>query len=180
MGIVGRFVKISAACGVVAVGSLLHAPQARAATPLSPMDYIEIQQLVSRLNFTLDYCSNGGRDFAALFADDGQYVVDEGNGKPRTFRGVEQLASLAGGPDCAATSKPPRAYLAHVTENLVIEATDAGARGTAYAIYPGRKGKVFQEDVAGQVGLYRDEYVRTPKGWRVHSRRHETAPEKGL
>lgn len=168
------------ALAVVAVSALLHAPQVRAAPPLSTMDYIEIQQLVSRLNFTLDYCSNGGRDFAALFADDGEYVVDEGNGKPRTFRGVEQLAGLAGGPDCAVTSKPPRAYLAHVAENLVIEATDAGARGTAYAIYPGRKGKMFQEDVAGQVGLYRDEYVRTAKGWRIQSRRHETSPEKGL
>ena len=50
------------------------------------MDYIEIQQLVNRLNFALDYCGNGGRDFAALFTDDGQYVIDEG-GKLRTIRG---------------------------------------------------------------------------------------------
>jgi hypothetical protein len=162
---------------VIACG-LLHAPARAAAPALTAMDYIELQQLVNRLNFALDYCGNGGKEFAALFTDDGQYLVDEGDGKPRVFRGAEQLAGLAGGPDCALTRKPPRSNLAHVTENLVIEASDTGARGMAYAIYPGRKGKAFQEDVAGQVGLYHDEYVRTPKGWRVKVRRHETSPEK--
>jgi hypothetical protein len=148
-----------------------------AADKLSAMDYIEIQQLVNRLNFALDYCGNGGRDFAALFTHDGQYVVDEGDGKPRTFSGQEQLASLAGGPDCAATRSPPRVYLSHLAESLVIEPAARGARGTSYAIYPGRKGKIFQDGVAGQVGLYHDEYVRTAKGWRLKLRRHEVSPE---
>jgi hypothetical protein len=151
--------------------------QAHAAGKLSAMDYIEIQQLVNRLNFALDYCGNGGRDFAALFTDDGQYVIDEGDGKPRAITGAEQLAALAGGPDCAVTRKPPRLYLSHVTENLVIEPAGKGARGTAYAIYPGRNGKVFQDGIAGQVGVYHDEYVRTAKGWRLKLRRHEMTPE---
>jgi hypothetical protein len=148
-----------------------------AAKPLAAMDYIEIQQLVNRLNFALDYCGNGGRDFAALFADDGEYVVDEGDGKPRVFRGNQQLAALAGGPDCAALRTPPRSHLAHLAESLVIDATDSGARGTAYAIYPSRKGKVFSDEATGQVGLYHDEYVKTPSGWRIKSRRHETSPK---
>lgn len=159
---------------VLAMSQVPHA--ALAAEKLTAMDYIQIQQLVNRLNFALDYCGHGGRDFADLFTDDGQYVVDEG-GQLRTFRGPEQLASLAGGPDCAAVKSPPRSYLAHLTENLVIEPAAHGATGTAYAIYPGRKGKVFQADVAGQVGLYHDEYVRTAKGWRVKLRRHEVSPE---
>jgi hypothetical protein len=149
---------------------------AATAARLTAMDYIEIQQLVSRLNFALDYCGNGGRDFAALFTDDGEYVVDDA-GQLRTFRGTQQLAGLAGGPDCAVTRTAPRIYLAHVAENLVIEPAGKGVRGTSYAIYPGRKGKVFQEDVAGQVGLYHDEYVRTAKGWRLKSRRHEVSPK---
>jgi hypothetical protein len=147
-----------------------------AAGKLSAMDYIEIQQLVNRLNIALDYCGNGGRDFAALFTPDGEYVVDDG-GKPRSFRGPEQLAGLAGGPDCAVTRTAPRMYLSHVAENLVIEPSGKGAHGTSYAVYPGRKGKVFQADVVGQVGLYHDEFVRTPKGWRVKLRRHEVSPE---
>jgi hypothetical protein len=102
--------------------------------------------------------------------------VDDG-GKLRTFRGPEQLAGLAGGPDCAVTRTAPRMYLSHVAENLVIEPAGRGAHGTSYAIYPGRKGKVFQADVVGQVGLYHDEFVRTPKGWRLKLRRHEVSPE---
>jgi hypothetical protein len=162
----------------LAVASAMVPATARAAAPLSAMDYVEIQQLVNRLNFALDYCGNGGRDFAALFAEGGQYVVDEGDGKPRVTKGAEQLAALAGGPDCAAMRVPPRAHLAHLAESLVIEPMAAGARGKAYAIYPARKGKVFQQDVSGQVGLYHDEYVRTPQGWRLKLRRHEVSPEK--
>jgi hypothetical protein len=149
---------------------------AMAAGRLSAMDYIEIQQLVNRLNIALDYCGNGGRDFAALFTDDGEYVVDDG-GKLRSFRGPEQLAGLAGGPDCAVTRTAPRMYLSHVAESLVIEPAGKGAHGISYAIYPGRKGKVFQADVVGQVGLYHDEFVRTSRGWRLKLRRHEVSPE---
>jgi hypothetical protein len=159
---------------VLAASQVPHA--ALAAEKLTAMDYVQIQQLVNRLNFALDYCGHGGHDFAELFTEDGQYVVDEG-GQLRTFKGPEQLASLAGGPDCAAIKSPPRAYLAHLAESLVIEPAANGATGTAYAIYPGRKGKVFQADVAGQVGLYHDEYVRTAKGWRLKLRRHEVSPE---
>ncbi len=159
---------------VLAASQVPHA--ALAAEKLTAMDYVQIQQLVNRLDFALDYCGHGGHDFAELFTEDGQYVVDEG-GQLRTFKGPEQLASLAGGPDCAAIKSPPRAYLAHLAESLVIEPAANGATGTAYAIYPGRKGKVFQADVAGQVGLYHDEYVRTAKGWRLKLRRHEVSPE---
>jgi SnoaL-like domain len=160
---------------VLMVGAGVSA-NALAAGKLSAMDYIEIQQLVNRLNFALDYCGNGGRDFAALFTEDGEYVVDDG-GQLRSFRGPEQLAGLAGGPDCAVTRTAPRMHLSHLAESLVIEPSGKGARGTSYAIYPGRKGKAFQADVAGQVGLYHDEFVRTAKGWRLKLRRHEVSPE---
>lgn len=169
--VAGMVIALAAA----GVGASAPVP-AFAAGRLSALDYIEIQQLVNRLNIALDYCGNGGRDFAALFTDDGEYVVDEG-GKLRSFRGPEQLAGLAGGPDCAVTRTAPRMYLSHVAENLVIEPAGKGAHGISYAIYPGRKGKVFQADVVGQVGLYHDEFVRTPKGWRLKLRRHEVSPE---
>jgi hypothetical protein len=170
--LLARMVIASGAWAAIAVTS----PAALAAEKLSAMDYIEIQQLVHRLNIALDYCGNGGRDFAALFTVDGQYVIDE-DGKLRIIEGPDKLAELAGGPDCAVTRKEPRIYLSHLAENLVIEPAGKGARGVSYAIYPGRNGKVFQSDVAGQVGLYHDEFVRTAKGWRLKSRRHEMRPE---
>jgi hypothetical protein len=40
-------------------------------------------------------------------------------------------------------------------------------------------GKYFRDDVAGQLGVYHDEYVKTPDGWRFRSRRHETSPVVG-
>jgi len=144
--------------------------------PLTAMDFIEIQQLVNRLNIALDYCTNGGQDFADLFAEGGRFVIDEGNGKPTTFSTRQQLVSLAGGPDCKALKDPPRSYIRHLAEGLVIEATPEGAAGTSYAIYPASKGKFLKEDVAGQVGLYHDQYVRTAKGWRFAVRLHETTP----
>jgi hypothetical protein len=173
-------VLTTTARNVIAVAALglglgLQVP-AHAADKLSAMDYIEIQQLVNRLNFAPDYCGNGGRDFAELFTDDGQYVIDEGDGKPRTISGPAQLAALAGGPDCVVTRSAPRMHLSHDSGNLVIEPDGKGARGKSYSLYPGRKGKHFQDDVAGQVGLNHDVYVRTPKGWRLKLRRHETSP----
>jgi hypothetical protein len=170
-----RIAGMVIALAALGVGAAAPRP-AIAAGKLSAMDYIEIQQLVNRLNIALDYCGNGGRDFAALFTEDGEYVVDDG-GKLRSFRGPEQLAGLAGGPDCAVTRTAPRMYLSHVAESLVIEPAGKGAHGISYAIYPGRKGKVFQADVVGQVGLYHDEFVRTKWGWRLKLRRHEVSPE---
>lgn len=160
-------------CGVTLTGcATLHART----TGLSALDYIQIQQLVYRLNLALDYCGRGGRDFADLFTADGQYVIDDA-GAVRRYVGAQQLAGVAGGPDCAATRVEPRSHLAHLAENLIIEPTATGAQGTAYAIYPGRKGKQLQPDVAGQVGLYHDDYVRTTNGWRIKLRRHEVSPE---
>lgn len=168
-GALGIWLAIVAGCAALS----------RPAVQLSPMDYIEIQQLVHRLNLALDYCGQGGREFAALFTIDGQYVIDEG-GALRRHVGAEQLAAVAGGPDCAVVRTEPRRHLAHLAENLIIEPTATGAHGTAYAIYPGRKGKHLQPDVAGQVGLYHDDYVRTAQGWRLKLRRHEVSPEARL
>ena len=138
-----RFHPVKACIALFAL--LLPAAQASAAAPpaaLSAMDYIEIQQLVNRLNFALDYCTQGGRDFADLFAEGGQFVIDEGDGKPRAFSTREQLIGVAGGPDCKAIQTPPRSYVLHLAESLVIEPSAGGATGKSYAIYPANKGKI--------------------------------------
>ena len=113
------------------------------------MDYIEIQQLVNKLSFALDYCTNGGKDFADLFIKGGQCTIDEGNGNPLVFHSREQLVAVAGGPDCKADQVPPRSYIRHLSESLVIEASPGGAQGRSYAVYPASKDKYLKEDVAG-------------------------------
>ena len=140
------------------------------------MDYIEIQQLVNKLNFALDYCGNGGQDFADLFVEGGRYIIDRGDDAPAVRDTRDALIELAGGPDCDSRRTPPTSYILHLAESLVIEAVPGGARGTSYAIYPSRAGKFLNDETAGQLGIYHDEYVRTPNGWRIRSRRHEIDP----
>ena len=48
-------------------------PSVKALT-LTPMDYIEIRQLVNRYAFALDTGSNNGYDYADLFAADGEFM----------------------------------------------------------------------------------------------------------
>ena len=156
-----------------------QAGQPQAAPSLAALDYIEIQQLVNRLNFALDYCGNGGRDFADLFVEGGQFVIDQGDGMPRVIDTRDGLIELAGGPDCDSRRTPPSAYILHLAESLVIEATADGARGMSYAIYPESQGRRFSDEVAGQLGIYYDDYVHTEDGWRFRSRRHVVNPAVG-
>lgn len=163
----------AAVCCLAALSPDLVRAQAAA---LTAMDYIEIQQLVNRLNFALDYCTRGGQDFADLFVEGGQFIIDQGDGKPTVRRTRDELVRLAGGPDCASRKTPPASYILHLAESLVIEPAPGGARGKSYAIYPASKGRYYNAETAGQFGLYHDEYVKTPDGWRFRSRRHEVAP----
>ncbi|MBV9505327.1 MAG: nuclear transport factor 2 family protein [Acidobacteriia bacterium] len=95
-------------------------PSVRALT-LTPMDYIEIRQLVNRYAFALDTGSNNGYDYADLFAPDGESMRPYAKGR-------EQLAALARGPHLGPDST------VHYIMNHVIEPTPDGAIGKAYLI----------------------------------------------
>ena len=161
---------------VIAVSAWLGGQQP---STLAAMDYVEIQQLVNRLNFALDYCGNGGQAFADLFVAGGRYVIDRGDGKPTVRDTRDALIALAGGPGCESRRTAPTSYILHLAESLVIEPTAYGARGTSYAFYPSSAGRHLNAETAGQLGLYHDEYVRTTSGWRLRSRRHELNPVPG-
>jgi hypothetical protein len=167
------------AAGAVLLSTLITATAADRPAPaksLSALDYAEIQQLVNRLSFALDYCTRSGKDFAELFAPGGRFIIDDGSGSPRIYDTPEALVKLAGGPDCTALKNPPRSYIAHLSASLVIEPSANGATGKSYAIYPARNGKYFREDTAGQVGIYQDVYVKTSQGWKFQSRQHVLQP----
>jgi hypothetical protein len=66
-------------------------------TPLTPMDYIEIRQLVNRYAFALDTGSSNGYDYADLFAADGEFMRPYAKGR-------EHLAALARGPRLGRTT----------------------------------------------------------------------------
>jgi hypothetical protein len=172
------------ACCVIASSAAPNVGVAQASS-LTAMDYIEIQQLVAKFSFALDYCTNRGKDFADLFIEGGTYSIDSGDGNPRVSSTREQLERLAGGPDCATVKPGPtespagRSDVRHLSESLVVEAAPGGARGKSYAIYPANKGRFIDAATAGQVGIFVDEYVRTSNGWRFKSRVHVLSPPIG-
>jgi hypothetical protein len=155
-------------------------PRVKALT-LTPMDYIEIRQLVNRYAFALDTGSNNGYDYADLFAPDGEFM------RPYA-RGREQLAALARGPRLGPDNT------VHYIMNHVIEPTPGGAIGKAYliefnwGIAPAQAtggtgggagtGPANGWDIVGRKagelartgGHYEDVYVKTPVGWRFKTR----------
>jgi hypothetical protein len=148
---------------------------------LTPMDYIEIWQLVNRYAFAADTGSNNGYDYADLFAPDGEFVRPYAKGR-------EQLAALARGPSLGPDNT------VHYIVNHVIEPTADGAIGKAYVIElnwdiapaqatagtGGRQGTGPANgwDLVGRKageltrigGHYEDVYVKTLAGWRFRKR----------
>src|SRR5215472_12837931 len=148
---------------------------------LTPMDYIEIRQLVNRYAFALDTGSSNGYDYADLFAADGEFMRPYAKGR-------EQLAALARGPRVGPDNT------VHYVMNHVIEPTPDGAIGKAYLIEfnwhiapvqatggTGRgagAGPANGWDIVGRKagelartgGHYEDVYIKTPVGWRFKKR----------
>src|SRR5499427_1816588 len=151
------------------------------AMTLTPMDYIEIRQLVNRYAFALDTGSSNGYDYADLFAADGEFMRPYAKGR-------EQLAALARGPRLGPDNT------VHYIMNHVIEPTPDGAIGKAYLIEfnwdiaPAQAtggtgggagtGPANGWDVVGRKagelartgGHYEDVYIKTPVGWRFKKR----------
>jgi SnoaL-like domain len=115
---------------------------------LTPLDYIELQQLNSRYSFAIDTCTNSGYDYADLYTEDGEFGVSEEWGKPKTMRGYG---------------------ITHVLVDLVITPTATGAVGRCKLLAVGVGGNPTTVE---QQGGYEDVYVKTPKGWRFKTRFH--------
>src|SRR6266550_6504566 len=86
--------RVSVSVAIVAAGLAVavsgQLKSAAAPMALTPMDYVEIRQLVSRYAFAVDTGGNNGYDYADLFAADGEFMRPYAKGR-------EQLAALARG-----------------------------------------------------------------------------------
>lgn len=137
--------------------------------PLSPADYLAIQDLVSRYGYVTDAEApdgNGnGRAFAALFTPDG---IFEGPGIAPGTGGaaLRALATLVPGNDLR---RGPNTVV-HFSLNHLIEPTADGAVGRVYALLVsfGDNGQPHPIRMGGQ---YEDVYARTADGWKFKSRR---------
>jgi hypothetical protein len=137
--------------------------QSKEFLPLTPMDRIQIQQLIARYAFALDTGGRNGYDYADLFTADGLFVGMNQGATGRAYRGRDSLAALARG------GSRNQNYVSHYITNVVLEATPDGARGTQYAII-GDVSEPSGKSAWTHGGHYEDTYVKTPDGWRFKTR----------
>jgi hypothetical protein len=138
---------------------------AKAGAPmLTPMDYIEIQQLVRKYGWALDSGDNYGYAYADLYTPDGIFVGTNQGPNGRSYQGRDVLAALArGGP------RGPL-YISHFGMNHVITpSVDGGATGRAYVAILD-VGLVGRPNGVSHGGRYDDVYEKTSVGWRFKKR----------
>jgi hypothetical protein len=183
---IGRYARIVSIAGavVVAVAWSAHAlsghtaqvagrPEASAAGKpaasfdgLTPIDYVEIRQLVARYAYAVDTGADNGNVYASLFASDGAFADRMG----RETKGREALAALAR----RNTRGPQSAF--HFIVNHVIEPTPEGAAGKEYLLQL-RIGEGERPNGIFGGGHYDDVYVKTTDGWRF--KRRQFVPSEG-
>lgn len=137
-----------------------------AAASLTPLDYIEIRQLVARYAYAVDTGAEEGRVYASLFAADGAFADRSG----RETKGRDALAALAR----RNTRGPQSAF--HFIVNHVIEPSPEGARGKEYLLQV-RIGDGDRPNELFGGGRYDDVYVKTADGWRFQ--RRQFIPSEG-
>jgi hypothetical protein len=137
-------------------------PAPPGAGQLTPADYVEIQQLVSRYSYGLDTGADTGYMYADVFTPDGTFTS---GGK--THRGRKALKALAW--EHHTTQGP--LYVRHFASNVWIEPSPEGAVGRVFEFV------VDIDDTKKRLldgGHYEDQYVRTPGGWRIKSRTYRS------
>jgi hypothetical protein len=162
-----KTILVASLAALVILPTSAHAQKV---TPLTAMDYIEIQQLVAKYAKFIDSCSNNGYDYADLYTTDGIFMPMI-NGKPVPgIQGREKLAEVSGGGSKGCKNVGwIQQGVRHLYPNHVIEATADGAKGTVDMLMIGLGGdpNKIQYD-----GHYEDIYVKTPQGWRFKQRTH--------
>jgi hypothetical protein len=157
--------------GLVALGlATAAASQAQAPTPLTALDYIEIEQLIARYARAIDTCSNNGYDYADLFTADGVFIPSFDGRRGNPIQGRERLAAVSGGGSngCKNVGWIEQG-VRHIYTNHVITATAEGASGVVDMLMIGLGGDPNKIEYDG---YYEDRYVRTPQGWRFKERVH--------
>jgi hypothetical protein len=134
------------------------------ASPLTVLDYLQIQQLAYRYGWALDSGADNGFAYADLYTPDGIFTGTNQGPTGRSYQGRDKLAALARG-----GLRGPL-YVSHYATNVVVEAQpEGGATGHTYvAIF--KLGADGKPTVIEHGGRYDDVYQKTPGGWRFKHR----------
>ncbi len=125
---------------------------------LNTQDYIDIQMLYARYNHAID--SGRAEAWAATFTPDG---VFSGSGSPASH-GAAELTAFAQG---FAGNMQGKAR--HWTNNLVIEPSTGGAKGSCYLILYRIAGASAPPAILA-TGIYSDALAKGAGGWKFVSR----------
>ncbi|MDP2918963.1 MAG: nuclear transport factor 2 family protein [Dehalococcoidia bacterium] len=125
---------------------------------------LEILDLISRYSHAFD----GGdiETYTELFAPDGYYSERLGRQEVVCCKGHKELKAYLVG----EVAKRGNAQLRHHVRNTIfvqLSGTHAMTRTYFLATVVGREGQLAQ--VTG-TGIFEDEFIKLPKGWRIHKR----------
>ena len=117
---------------------------------VSPNDFVELQQLLSRYCHIVD--AKAWDQLDQIFADDASVTV---TGVYPTSTGIEDLRALY-----ARMNHP----VAHTSSSVIV--VDSGSATARLA----SKWVTIRADGLTGTGVYEDVVVRTPEGWRISER----------
>lgn len=139
-----------AACVLIGSAFVQEAHGQSGGAGLTTADYVEIQQLYARYAHTID--SGDGEGWADTFTPDGAF---------NDVQGHDALKAI-----------PARAFEGsggaqrHWNNQVLIEPTAEGARGTCYLVLM----NTAVSPPAMRTGIYTDRLVKTADGWRFKER----------
>ena len=140
--------------------AIVHAQQKPAAAPaFTAMDYIQIQQLVSRYPYAVDNGTDEGRVYADLFASDAVFAQRTGN-----VTGADALAATA-----RRFQRGPHSAFHFLMDHVIEPTPDGGAIGKEYLVQLVFGDNGMPHRIFGG-GHYDDVYERTPAGWQFKRR----------
>lgn len=164
----------------LAVATLFTIPLSSSAqepVELTALDYIEIQQLVSKYARAIDTCSNNGYDYADLYTPDGIFMPSVAGRSVPGVQGRERLAEVSGGGSNGCENVPwIEQGVIHIYTNHIIMPTPDGATGTVDMMMIGLGGDPNKIEYDG---YYEDIYVKTAEGWRFKQRTHHALLDAG-
>jgi hypothetical protein len=143
--------KVRALLGIVFVSGATLAYAQKAGAALTAQDFVEIQQLYAKYNWTLD--AGDAEGYASTFTADG--VFNNNVGHDAIVKFAETFHAGLG------------AHVRHWNTNLMILPTPEGAHGQVYLVLVDFANKPATIVTSAS---YSDDLVKTAQGWRFKKR----------
>jgi hypothetical protein len=161
-------VGIVAVVGFVSLASVYAQQKTSKSAGFTTQDYIDIQQLVARYPYAFDGGLAKGAAYADLFTPDGVFINQDGRHEGRT-----ELQRMGGS---TRRRETPLNVAHYIVNHVITPISSSRATGTEYLVVLNiaEDGESVHSR-SGSIrlgGQYRDEYEKTPQGWRFKVRQY--------